>query len=73
MHELGDGFEADRVIGAWMAFYNTERPHSALGGRTPREAYATGSPVDMMDKPAGLPTCPQAQQQQQLTEEVLAA
>ncbi len=69
--ELRDGFEARRVIGAWMAFYNAERPHSALGGRTPRKAYAAGSPVDMMDKPACLSTYPQAQQQ--LTEKVLAA
>ena len=26
-------------IGEWMEFYNGERPHSALGGRTPREAH----------------------------------
>jgi len=30
-----DGFVVVRVIGAWIAFYNTERPHSALGGATP--------------------------------------
>ena len=39
LHELADGFEAARVIGEWMEFYNGERPHSALGGRTPREAH----------------------------------
>ena len=39
LHELADGFEAERVIGAWIDFYNTERPHSALAGRTPAEAY----------------------------------
>jgi putative transposase len=37
LHELGDGFKAERVIGAWIEFYNTERPHSALAGRTPAE------------------------------------
>ena len=66
LHELTDGFKAERVIGEWIGFYNTERPHSALDGRTPAEAYATdsdGGPVDMMDKPDGLPTSPQAQQQ----------
>ena len=66
LHELTDGFEAERIIGEWIGFYNTERPHSALDGRTPAEAYATdgdGGPVDMMDKPDGLPTSPQAQQQ----------
>ena len=30
---------AARVIGAWMTFYGNVRPHSALGGRTPAEAY----------------------------------
>ena len=39
LHELTDGFEAERVIGAWMTFYTDVRPHSALGGRTPAEAY----------------------------------
>ena len=39
LHELADGFQAERVIGAWFSFYNASRPHSALGGRTPREAY----------------------------------
>lgn len=38
LHELGGGFEARRVIGGWMAFYNAERPHSVLGGRILREA-----------------------------------
>ncbi len=74
LHELRDGFKAERVIGEWIDFYNTERPHSALAGRTPAEAYGTGRPVDMMDKPDGLPTSPQAQQQQQdVINRVLAA
>jgi putative transposase len=64
LYELTDGFQAERIIGAWIDFYNTERPHSALGGQTPAEAYRDGRPVDMMDKPDGLPTSPQAQQQQ---------
>ena len=65
LHELTDGFKAERVIGEWIGFYNTERPHSSLDGRTPAEAYAAGRPMDMMDKPRGLPTSPQAQQQQE--------
>jgi putative transposase len=64
LHEMTDGFAAERVIGEWIAFYNTERPHSALDGRTPAEAYSAGRPVDMMDKAGALPTSPQAQQQQ---------
>jgi len=49
-----------------MGFYNTERPHFALNGRTPEEAYRTGRPVDVMDKAGALPTSPQAQQQQKM-------
>jgi putative transposase len=64
LHELSDGFVAERVIGEWLAFYNTERPHSSLGGQTPAEAYHRDQPVDMMDKPDGLPTSSPAQQQQ---------
>ncbi len=65
LHELIDGFVARRVIGEWIDFYNTERPHSALAGRTPAEVYEARRPVDMMDKATALPTSPQAQQQQQ--------
>ena len=39
LHELADGFAAERVIAAWMTFYSHERPHSALGRRTPAEVY----------------------------------
>ncbi len=74
LHELTDGFEAERVISDWIGFYNTERPHSALSGRTPLEAYRGEKPGDMMDKPDGLPTSPQAQQQQQdVINRILAA
>ncbi|MGB7010154.1 MAG: IS3 family transposase [Pseudolabrys sp.] len=64
LHEMTDGFAAGRVIGEWIDFYNTGRPHSALDGATPREAYRAGRPVDMMDKARALPTSPQALQQQ---------
>ena len=66
LYEIADGFTARRVIAEWIGFYNTERPHSALGGRTPVEAWRDDTPVDMMDKPLrALTTSPQAQQQQQ--------
>jgi len=29
------GFVAECVIGEWIGFYNTERPHSAHNGCTP--------------------------------------
>ena len=74
LHELTDGFRANRVIGEWIDFYNTERPHSALAGQTPAEAYGAGRPVDMLDKPDGLPTSPPAQQpQQDVINRILAA
>jgi putative transposase len=67
LHELTDGFEAERVIAEWIDFYGTERPHSSLSGATPAEFYAANKPVDMtlrLDKAGALPTSPQAQQQQ---------
>ncbi len=74
LHDLTDGFRAERIIGEWIDFDNTVRPHSALAGSTPAEAYGTGRPVDMMDKPDGLPTYPPAQQQQQdVINRILAA
>ena len=39
LHDLADGFEARLLIDEWIGFYNTERPHSALDGKTPAEAY----------------------------------
>ncbi len=66
LHEIADGLTARRLIRDWVRFYNLERPHLALDGRTPAEAYRSEPPVDMMDKPLhALPTSPQAQQQQQ--------
>ena len=70
LHELADGFAAERLIGDWIGFYNTERPHSALARRSPNEAYRDHGPVDMpvdiMDQPPrALPTSPQAPQPQQ--------
>ena len=74
LHDLTDGFAAERVIGEWISFYNTERPHSVHAGQTPAEAYGAGRPVDMMDKPDGLPTYPPAQQQQEdMINRILAA
>ncbi len=39
------GSEARAAIGRWIAYYNAERPHSALGDRTPKEAYAEREPA----------------------------
>lgn len=41
LHAFETGSEARAGIGDWIAYYNTQRPHSSLGqSRTPHEAYA---------------------------------
>ncbi len=49
LHEIADGFTTRRVIAEWAGFYNTQRPHSALAGRTPAEAYRSDTPVDIFE------------------------
>ena len=44
LHDLTDGFKAEQVIGDWISFYNTERPHSSLDDQTPQEAYWKNTP-----------------------------
>jgi putative transposase len=71
-----DGREARAGIAAWIAFYNTRRPHQALGNRTPMAVWRDGvtgaldeTAMDMtlrLDNAAALPTCPQPPQQQQV-------
>ena len=39
LQDIADGFDAKRVVDSWIDFYNSQRPHSALGLRTPDEAY----------------------------------
>ena len=39
-HRFESSQHATRVIGDWIQFYNTRRPHQALGMKTPDEAYA---------------------------------
>jgi len=56
--------EARRGIGGWLRFYNEERPHQALGYRTPRGVFDGEACVPMgsgcavtgcgvADRPAG--------------------
>jgi putative transposase len=74
-----DGREAKAGIGTWIAFYNLQRPHQALGDQTPMAVWREGATgelgeaVDMtllvprsLDNAAALPTYPQPQQQQAL-------
>ena len=39
-HRFETQQHASRVIGEWFRFYNTRRPHQALGMKTPAMAYA---------------------------------
>lgn len=45
LHAFETGSQAKRQIGRWMDYYNSERPHSALGILTPDEAYETRQPT----------------------------
>ena len=62
--------EARRGIGGWLAFYNEERPHQALGYRTPRAVFE-GRAQEAADTPraspgdgSGLPTSSLKEQKQ---------
>ena len=61
-HEFSDGFQVQRVIARWTEFYNAQRPHSALDGSTPAEAYQEGLLVERQTErhrsPAPLPVQP---------------
>ena len=59
-------------IGRWLVFYNDERPHQALGYRTPRAVFEDEA-CDIVDNTSAslcsalrLPTMSQAQQQQKV-------
>ena len=42
LKDYGDVPDARASLAAYFEFYNDERPHSALGYRTPGEAYMAG-------------------------------
>lgn len=67
LQHYADGREAKAGIAAWIAVYNEQRLHQALGYRTPMTVWragAAGEAVDMMDNAAALPTGPQQQKPQ---------
>jgi putative transposase len=58
-----DGNEVHAGIACWIAFYNRQHPHQALGYRTPMAVWREGTTgplsdeaVDMMDNARALPT-----------------
>jgi putative transposase len=44
LHAYETGSELRAGVTTWVGHYNTRRPHSALGGRTPNEVYSAGAP-----------------------------
>ena len=42
LHAFETGSDLRAGLLRWIGYYNTRRPHSTLGGRTPDEAYGTG-------------------------------
>jgi putative transposase len=42
LHAYATVAEAKTGIGAWLSFYNDERPHQSLGYRTPRQIHQEG-------------------------------
>jgi putative transposase len=67
----GSVAEARLGIGGWLRFYNVERPHQALGYRTPGEVFARAACEHVDNASAtlrcapALSTCSQAQQQEE--------
>ncbi len=45
LHAFETGSELRAGLKAWIRLYNIWRPHSALAGRTPDEAYGTARPL----------------------------
>ena len=44
------GSAARAGIGRWVGYYNANRPHLSLGGRTPDEAYAIEPRTEKTEK-----------------------
>ena len=42
-----DGYVAERMIGEWINFYGTERPHSSLGNKMLAEVNYDNRAEDM--------------------------
>ena len=52
-----NGTEARKGIGAYLVFYNQERPHQALGYRSPGQVFQAVSPQScLLEHPRALPS-----------------
>ncbi len=47
LHAFETGSELRAGLAKWVDYYNADRPHSGLGGRTPDEAYHTIEPTPL--------------------------
>ena len=47
LHAFETGSELRAGLTRWIGYYNAQRPHSSLGGRTPNEAYDATELTDM--------------------------
>jgi len=54
--------ELQQALDAWVVYYNTERPHQALGMRPPIERFqlAAGPGVETVVEPSAIPAMPPA-------------
>ena len=48
LHAFETGSEVRAGLRRWIGDYNADRPHSALAGRTPDEAYTIGSMTEKL-------------------------
>lgn len=51
LHAFETGSELRAGLARWIGYYNAERPHSSLGGRTPDEAYHGIEPTPLPGSP----------------------
>jgi putative transposase len=61
----GSVAEARRGIGAWLVFYNNERPHQALDYCTPSEVFARAKACGHVDNARGVAHMPTVEQHKQ--------
>ena len=47
LHAFETGSELRAGLAKWIGHYNSRRPHSALAGRTPDEAYHGSAPTPL--------------------------
>jgi len=62
----GSVAEARRGIGAWLVFYNNERPHQALEYRTPSEVFGQAKACGHVDNARGVAHMPTEEQHKQV-------